>query len=150
MEGVKVRLSLLWHALVDDRPELVDEDGRTLPWKFLRRQVRPFSLAVSVATYVIFAAMVFEAGVGEYLDQLPGKIIGVFAAVSSLLLWVGWWGRNKRWMDQGLLIAAAVWSAVSTMILVEGSSWVSGLIAFSWTMGSAGAWLLEVRDKRSL
>ena len=28
-------------------------DGRTLPWMFLQRQVRPYSLAVSIACAVI-------------------------------------------------------------------------------------------------
>lgn len=34
-------------------------DGRTLPWTFLRRAVRPYALAVSLATAVVFASMEF-------------------------------------------------------------------------------------------
>lgn len=125
------------------------DDGRTLPWTFLRRQIKPFSLAVSLATYVIFLATVLEAGVGGvYLDQGIGKVIAVAAAFATVLLWTGWWAQAKGLMDHGLLLASAVWSGVATVVLVEGSSWVFGLIAACWAIGSAGAWLLEVNDKR--
>ena len=44
----------LWGWLLDDAPPPpIPKDGRTLPWRFLGRQVRPYALAVSLASAVI-------------------------------------------------------------------------------------------------
>ena len=51
-------------------------DGRTLPWRFFGRQVRPYALAVSLACAVIFVSMLTESGVGNNLDGI-GLVIGV-------------------------------------------------------------------------
>ena len=51
-------------------------DGRTLPWRFLGRAVRPYALAVSLACAVIFVSMLTESGVGNNLDGI-GLVIGV-------------------------------------------------------------------------
>jgi len=37
------------------------DDGRALPWTFLKRQVRPYALAVSFATAVVFVSMLTES-----------------------------------------------------------------------------------------
>lgn len=138
----------LWGWLLDDAPPPpIPKDGRTLPWTFLRRTIRPYALAVSVACGVVFWSMITESGVGNTLDGIWGKAIGGAAGLTSFMLWVGWWAQWKRWMDQGLLLSAAVWAAVSAVILMEGSSWPSGLLAFAWALASGGAWLLEVNDK---
>jgi len=47
-------------------------DGRTLPWRVLNRAVRPYALAVSLATAVVFCSMLTESGVGEVLDSASG------------------------------------------------------------------------------
>ena len=125
-----------------------DLDGRTLPWRFLRRQVRPYALAVSLACAVVAVSMFTGSGVGKLLDQGLGKVIGAAALVTVGLLWSGWWLRSKRLMDHGLLLSAAVWAAVATVILIEGSSWPSGLLAVAWAVASGGAWLLETNDGR--
>ena len=51
-------------------------DGRTLPWRFFGRQVRPYVLAVSLACAVIFVSMLTESGVGNNLGGI-GLVIGV-------------------------------------------------------------------------
>ena len=121
-------------------------DGRTLPWTFLRRQVHPYAFAVSLACTVIVASMFTGAGVGERLDQGAGKAIGIAALAAAGLLWAGWWARSKSLMDHGLLLSTAVWAAVATVVLTEGASWPSGLLAIAWGVASGGAWLLEVND----
>ena len=121
-------------------------DGRTLPWTFLRRQVRPYSLAVSLACAVVVVSMLTESGVGERLDEGWGHVIGAAALVTVGLLWAGWWARSKSLMDHGLLLSTAVWAAVATVVLTEGASWPSGLLALAWSVASGGAWLLEVND----
>ena len=121
-------------------------DGRTLPWRIFHRTVRPYALAVSLATAVVFCSMLTESGVGEVLDSWPGKAIGVAAGVTTVLLWVGWWTQRRWPMEQGLLLSSAVWAAVATVVLTEGASWPSGLLAIAWGVASGGAWLLEVND----
>ena len=121
-------------------------DGRTLPWRFLGRAVRPYAFAVSLACTVIVASMFTGAGVGERLDQGAGKAIGIAALAAAGLLWAGWWARSKSLMDHGLLLSTAVWAAVATVVLTEGASWPSGLLAIAWGVASGGAWLLEVND----
>ena len=121
-------------------------DGRTLPRTFLRRQVSPYAFAVSLACTVIVASMFTGAGVGERLDQGAGKAIGIAALAAAGLLWAGWWARSKSLMDHGLLLSTAVWAAVATVVLTEGASWPSGLLAIAWGVASGGAWLLEVND----
>ena len=122
-------------------------DGRTLPWTFLRRQVRPYAFAVSLACTVIVASMFTGAGVGERLDQGAGKAIGIAALAAAGLLWAGWWARSKRLMDHGLLLSATVWSSIAAVVFVEGVSWPSASLSVCWAVASAGAWLLEVNDK---
>lgn len=121
-------------------------DGRTLPWMLMKRTIRPYALAVSVASFVVFWSMITESGVGRTLEGPWGKAIGVAALVSTLFLWFGWWGQWRFAMDQGLLLATAVWGAVAAITLMEGGAWVSGWLAFAWMIASGGAWLLEVND----
>ena len=123
-------------------------DGRTLPWRFLGRQVRPYALAVSLACVVIFVSMVTESGVGNNLDGPWGKAIGVAAGLTTVVLWAGWWAQRAWWMNEGLLLAAATWAAVAAVVLTEGASWPSGALAVCWVVASSGSWLLEVNDRR--
>lgn len=122
-------------------------DGRTLPWTVLHRAVKPYALAVSFACAIIVVAMFTESGVGRQLDAWPGKLIGAAAAVVTVLLWAGWWLQSKLLMDHGLALATAVWAAVATAVLLEGSSWPSGWLAIAWAVASGGAYLLESADK---
>jgi hypothetical protein len=126
----------------------VESDGRTLPWRVFGRAVRPFSLAVSLATLTVTVSMLSTvpfkgAASGSWLSQ---TLVGIAGATTTFILWWGWWGKATKFMTQGLLLAGAVWSAVAAEILMEGRSWPSGLIAACWAVGSLGAWLLEVND----
>lgn len=125
----------------------VRNDGRTLPWRILGRAVRPYAFAVSLATAVVFASMLTESGVGESLDSWPGKVIGAAAGSVTVLLWAGWWLQRPGLMEHGLLLSTGVWASVCSVVLLEGASWPSGLIAAAWMVASGGAWLLEVNDK---
>lgn len=124
-------------------------DGRTLPWTFLRRTVRPYAFAVSLATAVVLCSMLTESGVGQNLDGVAGKAIGIAAGGVTVLLWAGWWLQRAPLMEHGLLLSTAVWASVATVVLFEGASWPSGLLALAWMIASGGAWLLEVNDKET-
>ena len=136
----------MWRWLLEPSPDTAG-DGRTLPWTILRRQVRPYAFAVSLATAVVIASMLTESGVGESLDSWPGKAIGVAAGITTVLLWAGWWTQRPGLMEHGLLLSTGVWASVCSVVLLEGASWPSGLIAAAWMVASGGAWLLEVNDK---
>ena len=47
-------------------------DGRTLPWRVLDRAVRPYALAVSLATSVSVWSVSTDRAVGQLLDGWPG------------------------------------------------------------------------------
>ena len=124
-----------------------ESNGRTLPRRVLGRALRPYSLAVSLATMVLAYAVLAGVAVGQSLDGPLGKAFGVAALVTAFWLVAGWWAQQDRWMVRGLLWSAALWFGVSGMILTEaGPLSVSGLLAGCWGVASGGAWLLEVSE----
>ena len=124
-------------------------DGRTLPWRILRRQVRPYAFAVSLAPTVSIWSVSTDRAVGQLLDGWPGAVIAAYGAVSILLLWAGFWAHRDAWMRAGLLASAGYWAAVGAVIMLEpGVSLVSGWLALCWVVASGGAWLLEQVDRR--
>jgi hypothetical protein len=124
-------------------------DGRTLPWRVLHRTVKPYALAVSLATSVSVWSVSTDRAVGELLDGLPGAIIAAYGVVAVLLLWAGFWAMRDGWMRAGLLASAGYWAAVGAVVALEpGVSLVSAWLAWCWAVASGGAWLLEKVDVR--
>ena len=123
-------------------------DGRTLPWRILRRTVKPYALAVSLSTFIVSYAIITGHAIGHLLNEFPGQLVGVAGFAAVMLLWVGWWCQRDDWMAHGLLVTVGVWSAVWVIVLLD-TSWnnVSGWLGFAWALASGGAWLLEVSDK---
>ena len=125
-------------------------DGRTLPWRVLHRTVRPYALAVSLATSVSVWSVSTDRAVGELLDGWPGAIIAAYGVIAALLLWAGFWASRDTWMRAGLLASAGYWAAVGAVVLLEpGVPLVSGWLALCWMVASGGAWLLERVDLRA-
>ena len=126
-------------------------DGRTLPWRFLGRAVRPYALAVSLATTVSIWSVSTDRAVGQLLDGWPGSVIAAYGVISIVLLWAGFWLRRDPWMRAGLLLSAGYWAAVGAVVIIEpGISLVSGWLALCWMVASGGAWLLEKVDERAV
>lgn len=127
----------------------MSDDGRTLPWRMLGRAVRPYALAVSLATSVSVWSVSTDRAVGQLLDGLPGAIIAAYGVLAVLLLWAGFWARRDGWMRAGLLASAGYWTAIGAVVLLEpGVALVSGWLALCWVVASGGAWLLEQVDRR--
>lgn len=61
-------------------------DGRTLPWRILGRAVRPYTLAVSLATSVSVWSVSTDRAVGQLLDGLPGAIIAAYEQMVKTML----------------------------------------------------------------
>lgn len=133
---------MLWNV-----PAPAVDDGRSLPWRFWGRVVRPFSLAVSAATAVV-TVWLFANG------AMTSLLVGLSAIATTLLLWGGWWVRSAGLMTQGLLLASAVWSSSALLLwhALRSSGTlmaaVVSLLAVCWAIASAGSWLLEVNVPR--
>jgi len=82
-----------------DKPD----DGRTLPWRILRRTVKPYALAVSLSTFVVSYAIITGQAIGQLLNEFPGQLVGVAGFAAVMLLWVGWWCQRDDWMAHACL-----------------------------------------------
>ena len=118
----------------------------TLPWRILGRIIRPYALAVSLATLVVVWSVTTDSAVGELLDGAPGHMVGTAAALSVALLWAGWWARSDRLMRWGLFVTTGVWAAVGTVLALDIGAQPSMWLAWCWAVASGGAWLLETSD----
>lgn len=118
-----------------------------LPWIVAGRRIRPYALAVSLASAVVgFSLLVQHDGPGNILDNSPhGLGLGISAIISSTLLWLGFWAKSSRWMQWGLLLTTGVFIARGVYIGLD-TSFISqaSLLSLCWGVASAGAYLLEV------
>ena len=115
-----------------------------LPWQLWGRKVRPYALAVSISTAVIAWACLAGIAVGRLLDGATGIIVGTVAVITVAALWWGWLAKSEAWMLRGLLWAAGVWAAVTTILATDvGIVNVNTLLSAAWVIASGGAWLLE-------
>ena len=115
-----------------------------LPWQLWGRRVRPYALAVSISTAVIAWACLAGIAVGRLLDGATGIIVGTVAVITVAALWWGWLAKSEAWMLRGLLWAAGVWAAVTTILATDvGIVNVNTLLSAAWVIASGGAWLLE-------
>lgn len=116
-----------------------------LPWTVLGRKVRPYALAVSLASLIVaWAILVRHDDAGSHLESEPGVLVGWAALAACLLLWHGWWAQSDRTMRAGLLITAGVFAARAAIVFMEGGAGtIAALLSVAWCVASGGAWLLE-------
>ena len=116
-----------------------------LPWTVLGRKVRPYALAVSLASLIVaWAILVRHDDAGSHLESEPGVLVGWAAFAACLLLWHGWWAQSDRTMRAGLLITAGVFAARAAIVFMEGGAGtIAALLSVAWCVASGGAWLLE-------
>ena len=116
-----------------------------LPWTVLGRKVRPYALAVSLASAVVaYAILVRHDDAGSHLESGSCLIVGWTALAAVLLLWWGWWAQSGRTMRAGLLITAGVFAARAAIVFMEGGTGtIAALLSVVWCVASGGAWLLE-------
>jgi len=116
-----------------------------LPWTVLGRKVRPYALAVSLASLIVaWAILVRHDDAGSHLESEPGVLVGWAALAAVLLLWWGWWAQSDRTMRAGLLITAGVFAARAAIVFMErGAGTIAALLSVAWCVASGGAWLLE-------
>lgn len=118
-----------------------------LPWMVAGRRIRPYALAVSLASAVVgFSLLVQRDAPGDVLDSSPhGLGLGISAIAASTLLWLGFWLKSSRWMQWGLLLTTGVFIARGVYVGLDTSfSNQASLLSLCWGVASAGAYLLEV------
>ena len=119
--------------------------GVELPWVILGRRLRPFSFVLMLATFIAGVEFfVADTGPGSGLSE---HFSGGFAFAAATLLLVGWATMNDDVHDWGLLLAAGVWGARSTLFMLD-SNWtdVGAYLSICWALGAFGAYLLERYD----
>ena len=116
-----------------------------LPWQVWGRKIRPYALAVSLASAVVaWAILVKHNDAGSHLESGSGVLVGWAAAAAVLLLWRGWWAQSDRTMRAGLLLTAGVFAARAAIVwLDQGTVGAAWLLSVAWCVASGGAWLLE-------
>lgn len=116
----------------------------------LGREFRPFAFIISLSTARVTASLLTATVTGSTLKGPLGAAFGLVALVSVGFLWAGWWGRKDRWMTEGLLLSACVWSGVAG-ILVHDQGWnsTSAFLAACWAIAAGERWLLAVRRDRA-
>ena len=114
-----------------------------LPWQAWGRKIRPYALAVSLASAVVaWAILVKHNDAGSHLESGSGVLVGWAAAAAVLLLWWGWWAQSDRTMRAGLLLTAGVFAARAAIVWPDQGT-VAALLSVAWCVASGGAWLLE-------
>lgn len=116
-----------------------------LPWQVWGRKIKPYALAVSLASAVVaWAILVKHNDAGSHLESGSGVLVGWAAAAAVLLLWWGWWAQSDRTMRAGLLLTAGVFAARAAIVwLDQGTVGAAWLLSVAWCVASGGAWLLE-------
>lgn len=116
-----------------------------LSWHVWGRKIRPYALAVSLASAVVaWAILVRHDDAGSHLESGSGLIVGWTALAAVLLLWWGWWAQSDRTMRAGLLLTAGVFAARAAIVwLDQGTVGAAWLLSVAWCVASGGAWLLE-------
>lgn len=116
-----------------------------LPWYLLGRQVKPFSLALSLACLTIGWLILGDRTTPSAITgSLWADVIAVVALLACALLWVGFWVRSDLLMRHGLLLAAGAWMARAAAVAVlDGPLTQTASLSACWALAAAGAWLLE-------
>jgi len=123
-----------------------------LPWTILGRKVRPYALAVSLASLCVALTLLARGqDAGAALDGRTGPAIaiGAMAFIAFALLMGGWWLRGERMMRWGLLASAGVSGARAGFIFLSTSDVfaVSAWLSACWVVASGGAYLLEASSR---
>lgn len=111
-----------------------------LPWIFRGRQVRPFSLGVSVSA-ASFGALIITGGLGP-IDQY-NSALALAALAATTLLWAGWWTQRPEVLRQGLAVSAAVFAERTVYLFVVLGSWSAAGVSLGLAIAAGGGYLLE-------
>jgi hypothetical protein len=119
---------------------------RRMEWYVGIRKVHPFSggVWVAVTTIAVYLGL-FREDAGEYVFRTGvTPMIGVTAAVSSLLFILGFIFNKWVFLSWGLMLAAGVFMSRFVLYMLEvGVDSFPMWISLALTMTTIGAWALE-------
>lgn len=116
-----------------------------LPWTVLGKQIKPFSFALSFTMIQLAWSVLSGSTIGVALDQ-AGPLVGTVAALSFVLLTMGFWIQSNKIMRWGLLLATGSWASAAAILWLDVGLTPSTLSASCWVLAAGGAWLLEASD----
>jgi hypothetical protein len=125
--------------------------GYELKTLFFGRPIRPFHLAVTIATLVVAITNLTNSP-DTFLLHASSNVLGAFALCSVVLLTIGWWFTNDWSAEWGLLLAVGVWVTRGVYIgITDDGLFVVGTVAavvlsLAWAVGAGGAYILERYD----
>ena len=111
---------------------------RSIPWLIFGREIRPGAASLS---YVNMLAAIGQFTGATLLHEGPAIVVGVIAVSAASCLMVGWWAQSSRAMNAGLMMSVWLWTALSTLILIENPLSISGLLGIGWSALAALLWL---------
>lgn len=114
-----------------------------LPWLLLGRHVRPYALAVSVASFLLGVNILTGSTVWGNSGDPWSLLVAVAGFLACAMLWIGYWASHPTWLAHGLLVSAAAFAARGAYIGLVGGNWITAALSLSWTLASGGAYLLE-------
>lgn len=124
-----------------------------LPWKFLGRQIRPYSFGVAYLCAVYFVFNIFVGqSVGTIFDDQShiALTVGSFSLICFVILVSGWWVKSDRLMRLGLLLSTGIFAARGAFVVIElGFAQLSAWVSLGLVIMSGGAWLLEKTASRT-
>lgn len=124
-----------------------------LPWLIFGRKVRPYALAVMLASlFVAGSILIQREDAGSALDNwtAAGLLVGSLGIIAAGTLIAGWWLRSEKAMQWGLLLSAGVFGARAGFIFTSTHNWlaISAWLSTCWVVASAGAYLAESSTSR--
>jgi len=121
--------------------------GVEVPYEFMGRRMRPFSLALMLSTIVVvYQYEIIEQGPGPHGFDVAET---VFASAAIFGLFFGWLLKNDDLHEWGLILAAGVWAMRMSLYWLDvGPASIGVWLSLSWFIGAVGAWLLEAFDHR--
>ena len=82
-------------------------------------------------------------------DSRWGDVVAVAAGAAAVALTAGWWARDQRMAEVGLLLAAGVYITRAMFILATVGITAQGVyLSLGGAFIAAGSYVLEVRDPR--
>ena len=148
---------------------MMERRGYELKTLFFGRPIRPFHLAVMIATVVIgYQLLVTSKHDNPEAFCACGTashVLGSLSLIASLFLFLGWfvkpeWRRKNfspLWFAEwGLLLAVGVWLTRAVYVLISDDEsgllrnpYASALLSIAWAIGAGGAYLLERYDEET-
>ena len=120
-------------------------DADKAVWTWCGRQVRPGSLALSVATAGLGVNAVLDR---TQLDGVWETVAGIVALLAAGCLVAAWWGQSIRTAALGYQCAAWVWAFTAVVAAQQAADPLMPTVinACAFALLSGGLWMRDRRE----